>query len=740
MKFKIIVFVFLLFSYANNVTAHNLIRGNVSEAGEKKLPVAGAGIYFPGLNAGTVTDSAGNFVIDVHANLPFKMVVSMIGFKPDTLLITDISFKTISLSKNKELKEVEISAKREDLMISTMQPINTQKITEGELLKAACCNLSEAFETNPTINVAYKDAVTGAKEIQLLGLSGIYSQLLTENIPNMQSIAGIYGLTFIPGPWMESIQLTKGSGSVLNGYESTTGLINVEFKKPLEKSTPKFYLNLFSDEKAAMEINTFYKKKVSSKVSTMLLAHGRYMNTADDMNDDGFMDMPKGKQINLYNRWQLQVGRRVEMQVGVKFLADYLNGGQLDAPESHVHVVNPGQLYLTKVDTKRGEAYAKLGIVYPKRPLMSIGNIAQFVYHDMNSNFGLKTYDATNRSFFYQGIFQNYFVKEKHQYKVGFTYKMNEVNQVYLGDNFEIIENIPGVFFEYTYSTLNKFTMILGAREDYHFEDDWVLTPRIHLKYNFTDNSVLRLSAGSSYRRPYFIADHISILATSRTIVLNDKTKAERAWNYGLNFTQKFVMNEKDYSFSFDAYRTDFSQQLVMDVYSDSTQISFYNLDGESYSNSLQGAFTAELIENLELRLAYKFDDVRSTYRGVLREVPLVTRSRGLMNLSYELKQRHWKFNYTLVYEGQKALQFVYLPENGNRDTRSPDFFTMNFQATKEFKRFEIYGGAENLLDFRQKVPIINSTDPFGDKFDATNIWGPIAGRRVYLGLRFSIR
>ncbi len=425
MKFKIIVFVFLLFSYANKVTAHNLIRGSVSEAGEKKLPIAGAGIYFPGLNAGTVTDSAGNFVIDVHANLPFKMVVSMIGFKPDTLLITDISFKTISLSKNKELKEVEISAKREDLMISTMQPINTQKITEGELLKAACCNLSEAFETNPTINVAYKDAVTGAKEIQLLGLSGIYSQLLTENIPNMQSIAGIYGLTFIPGPWMESIQLTKGSGSVLNGYESTTGLINVEFKKPLEKSTPKFYLNLFSDEKAAMEINTFYKKKVSSKVSTMLLAHGRYMNTADDMNDDGFMDMPKGKQINLYNRWQLQVGRRVEMQVGVKFLADYLNGGQLDATESHVHVVNPGQLYLTKVDTKRGEAYAKLGIVYPKRPQMSIGNIAQFVYHDMNSNFGLKTYDATNRSFFYQGIFQNYFIKEKHQYKVGVTYKMN---------------------------------------------------------------------------------------------------------------------------------------------------------------------------------------------------------------------------------------------------------------------------------------------------------------------------
>lgn len=740
MKFNLIIIVVFFLALVQKTSAHNLIRGNVSEEGEKKIPVAGAGIYFPGHNAGTQSDSLGNFVIDVHANLPFKMIVSMVGFISDTLMITDISFKNISLKKNKELKEVEINARREDLMVSTMQAVNTQKITEGELLKAACCNLSEAFETNPTINVAYKDAVTGAKEIQLLGLSGIYSQLLTENIPNMQSIAGIYGLTFIPGPWMESIQLTKGSGSVLNGYESTTGLINVEFKKPAEKSTPKFYLNLFSDDKAAMEINTFYRKKMSSKVSSMLFAHGRYMNTADDMNEDGFMDMPMDKQINLYNRWQLQIGRRVEMQVGIKFLADYLEGGQMEPTESHVHVINPGRLYQTKVDTKRGEAYAKLGIVYPKRPLMSIGNIAQFVYHDMNSYFGLKTYDATNKSFYYQGIFQNYFMKEKHQYKIGVTFKMNEVQQIFLGDEFEIVENIPGVFFEYTYNPLNKFTMILGVREDYHFEDDWVFTPRAHLKYNFSDNSVLRVSAGSSYRRPYFIADHISILATSRMIDLNTKTKAERAWNYGINFTQKFIVNEKNYSFSFDAYRTDFSQQLVMDVYSDSTQISFYNLDGNSYSNSLQGAFTAELIKDLEFRIAYKFDDVKTTYQGVLREVPLVTRSRGLMNLSYALVRYHWKFNYTLVYEGQKALQFVYLPENGNRDTRSPDFFTMNFQATKEFKRFEIYGGAENLLDFRQKVPIINSSDPFGDKFDATNIWGPIAGRRIYLGLRFSIR
>lgn len=736
---KFIVHVFFILVMPSGLLAHNLIKGNVSEKGRPEIPIPGASIFFPAQNTGTNSDSLGNFIIDVHSDLPFKMIVSMVGFQSDTIAVTDISFKTISLEKYKDLKEVEVSAKKEDLMISTMQPMNTQKINENELLKAACCNLSEAFETNPTINVAYKDAVTGAKEIQLLGLSGIYSQLLTENIPNMQSIAGIYGLTYIPGPWMESIQLTKGAGSVVNGYESTTGLINVEFKKPHEKTTPTFYLNLFTDNNAAVELNTFYKVQVNSKVSTILMAHGRYMSHESDVNSDGFMDLPNGKQVNLYNRWQIHVGKRVEMQIGLKVIADEIDGGQMDHEEltSGNH---HGELYKTNVDTKRGEAYAKLGIVYPKRPQMSIGNIVQYVYHDMRSNFGLKTYDANNNSFFYQGIFQNYLVKLNHQYKVGVTYKFNEVDQTFMGNNFKLVENIPGVFVEYTYNYLDKFTLILGAREDYHFDDNWILTPRLHAKYNFTENSVVRISVGSSYRRPYFIADHISVLATARSLSLTETTQAERAWNYGINFTQKFKFREKQYSISFDAYRTEFSKQLIMDTYSDSAQISFYNLDGKSYSNSIQLSFTAELIKDLELRLAYKFDDVKSTYQGQLREVPLVTRGRGLMNISYELPRRHWKFNYTLVYEGQKALQFVYLPESGIRDTRSPEFITMNAQATKIFKRFEIYGGAENILDFRQENPIINSADPFGNNFDATNIWGPIAGRRIYLGLRFSIR
>lgn len=740
MKSKIIIAIILSFSLPFHSSANSLITGNVSEKGQPNSPIVGASIYFPTQKSGVFTDSLGGFSIEVKDIPPFLVVVSMLGYKSDTINVTTTNPLSISLEKNIELKEIEVKAKREDLLISTIQPINIEKINQGELLKAACCNLSEAFETNPTINVAYKDAVTGAKEIQLLGLSGIYSQLLTENIPNMQGIAGIYGLTFIPGPWMESIQLTKGSGSVVNGYESTTGLINIEFKKPHEKETPKFFLNLFTDEKAALELNTFYKVKVSSKASTIFMAHGRYMNRAEDFNKDGFMDIPDNKQINLYNRWQIQASSRLEMQIGLKFIADKIEGGQMSNDIPVLSSNHSGELYKTNVDTKRAEAYLKVGILFPKRPQMSIGNIFQIIYHDMKSNFGFKTYNANEKSFYYQTIFQNYFIKVNHQYKAGVTIKSNEVNQVFMGSSFSLIQNIPGIFFEYTYSYLDKFTFILGAREDYHFDDNWIFTPRAHAKYNFTENAIIRVSAGSSYRRPYLIADHISVLATSRSLFQSEKINAERAWNYGANFTQKFEINEKQYSVSFDAYRTDFSQQMIMDVYSDSSEISFYNLKGKSFSKSLQVSINAEIVENLDLRIAYKFDDVKSTYKEKLQEVPLVTRSRGLFNVSYSLPKSHWKFNYTLVYEGQKALQFVYLPESGKRDLRSPEFITMNAQVTKEFKRFEVYAGSENILDFRQSDPIINSSNPFGDNFDATNIWGPISGRRIYLGLRFSLK
>jgi outer membrane receptor protein involved in Fe transport len=554
----------------------------------------------------------------------------------------------------------------------------------------------------------------------------------------MRGVASIYGLAFIPGPWMESIQVVKGSGSVVNGYESTTGQINVEFKKPHEKETPRFYLNLYGAESTNTELNTFFKHTLTNKWSTILMAHGNYFNKNIDSNQDGFNDMPHKRQINFYNRWQYDNGKNREAQIGFKYLNDNIHGGQSHAgKDADVDVT---KYYVTSVITNRAEAFGKLGFVFPEKPGKSIGNILQVTYYDMQSEFGLKNFSGEQKSLYYQSIYQNIIGNTNHQYKFGWAYHYDNYEEVYLGNHSTKNESVPGVFSEYTFSHLEKFTAVAGVREDYHNEYKWIFTPRLHLKYNFTESFIVRASAGKSFRVPYLIADNISVLASSRRLFFPETILPERAWNYGINFTKKFKLKAHEGSLNLDLYKTDFINQLVVDQYSNPDTISFYNLYGTSYSNSFQVTLSYELIKKLDLRFAYKMDDVKETFNGALEEKPLVPKERALMNLAYSTPNDHWKFDYTLVREGEKKLASTAAdPVHGKLPSLSPEFFTMNFQFTKVFRRFDVYAGLENILDYRQQHPIIAANDPFGNSFDATQVWGPIEGRRIYAGLRFSI-
>jgi len=535
---------------------------------------------------------------------------------------------------------------------------------------------------------------------------------------------------------MESIQITKGSGSVANGFESTTGQINIEFKKPEEKGTPRFYLNLFAEENSNAEINTFFRKKFNKNWSTILMAHGSYMDKTIDRNDDGFHDMPHKQQLNFYNRWNYHSGKRLESQFGLKFIQDELHGGQIHPDNDE----DPYKYYITDIRNTRAEAFGKLGIMFPGKPYQSIGNIVSVMYHDLTSDIGLKDYDAVQKTIYYQSLFQSIIGSTNHQYKVGIGYQYD-----LLEDKFNFIpseneQHVPGAFAEYTYSFLEKFKIVTGLRGDYHNQYQWIFTPRMHGKYNFTQDLVLRWSGGKSFRVPYALADNISVLASSKEIRFDETAKPEEAWNYGLNLTQRYTVAGNEGTLSIDLYRTDFVNQLIVDQYTETSVVHFYNLDGKSNATSFQIMVNQELWKQLNVRLAYKKDDVEATYNGIVEEKPLVARDRALMNLGYETPNHHWRFDYTFVWEGKKRLVNTFEDEEfGKLPDYSPDFFVMNAQVTKVFKRFELYGGAENILDFVQEHPIINPDKPFSNEFDATQVWGPIDGRRIYAGVRFSI-
>ncbi len=737
---KYILLFGLLFCKPNiQAQAQNILKGHVFEQtkNNKLIPLIGANVYWAGTTIGTTTDPNGEFNLRELPPLPAKLVVRYIGFQTDTLLINEPGIVKAVLQKAVDLKEVSIEGRQQSTIINTIDPILTEHIGAKELLKAACCNLSESFETNASVDVSYSDAVTGAKEIQMLGLSGTYTQIQTENIPSLRGLGQTYGLSYIPGPWMESIQVTKGTGSVLNGYESMAGQINIEYLKPWEAD--KFYINLYGASTTNTELNTYLTHKLNKNWSTMTLLHAEAMQKKWDKNGDGFLSMPLMKQINMMNRWNYQGDGRLESQFGIKALFEDRLGGQSKFdPDKDRGTTNA---YGIGIKTARLEGFTKTGLVNYNHPERSIGWINNFTFHDQSAYFGLKEYEATQKSFYSNLIFQDIFKNTFHKYRLGLSMIYDDLLQKVDSINYSGVETVPGIFAEYTDTHIEKFTLVAGIRGDLHSTYGFKVTPRIHLKYDLKPESVIRLSAGTGFRSPNIFADNLGILSSSRKLVVLEEINAEESFTYGISFTHKFILAKKSGAIVVDYFHTDFMNQLITDTYSDPTEIRFYNLKGKSFSNSFQAQINYELVKKLDIKAAYRFDDVKSTYGGLLLQKALHANHKTLVNLAYETRFDKWKFDLTWQWTGPKKLTDSSHGSDALISLRnSPAYSVIHSQVTRNFKKWSLYAGVENLLDKVQHNAIVNPENPFSEKFDATQVWGPLMGRKVYAGFRLTIK
>lgn len=737
MKIFIWFLVLSLFMTAQTAWAQEVM-GHVYELNEKgeKLALPDANVFFPGTMAGTSTDSNGKF----HLNKPNAdanmLVISYAGYVKDTVLVDKSDIQVI-LSKSIVLNNVEVSGKRPDSYISSLNTMKTEVITSGELKHNACCNLSESFESSATVDVSFSDAVTGAKQIQMLGLSGKYAQLLTDVLPTVRGLGTTYGLNYIPGSWIESINLNKGSGSVVNGYESITGQIDVELKKP--ENSEKLFVNLYGNSELRMEANILSAQLLNDKWHNMFLFNGSSMQRKMDENNDGFIDLPLNKTVTLMDRWKYESGNRVEGMFGIKYLHDERIGGSM--------LFNPASDKLTQnaygigINTDRAELFLKSSYGWPDKKFQSLGVQLSGIYHDQSAYYGLRSYNGKQESFYANLIFLSMFNNTKHKYKTGLSYQYDHFDehfdQLQLGRR----ESVPGAFFEYTYDDLSKITMVAGVRADWHNTFGFVPTVRLHVKYQLGPTSILRGSVGNGFRVANIFAENSAYLASSREWVVMDELKPERAWNYGLNFTQKFFTGSREGTISFDLYRTDFTNQVIVDADADPTKVYFYNLTGSSYSNSLQAEIGYEWFPGFNTRFAYKFYDVRQTYGDLLEMVPLVPKQRALLTITYQTADGHWKFSSTSQWIGMQRLPDTQSnPESYRMPAESPSFFRLLGQVTYLTGKWEFYVGGENLGNYVQNDRIIAADDPFGPYFDTSIVWGPLTGRMIYAGLRFSIK
>ncbi|HWB28156.1 MAG TPA: TonB-dependent receptor [Chitinophagaceae bacterium] len=722
-----------------------IIKGLVVSVDDKGKfePLANATVYWLNQNKGVITDTIGVFSIpeDTRGS---RLVISYAGYRADTVAIEDNKQLKIILAAGSQLKDVTVYGSKRAYYASSLTAVRTQVIGEKELYKAACCNLSESFETNPSVDVSYNDAVTGSKQIQLLGLAGIYTQLTVENMPGPLGIATSNGLSFIPGSWIESIQLTKGTGSVANGYESIAGQINIEEKKP--GTSEKLFLNTYVNDMGKTEINFNAAQKVNSKWSTALLLHDDFLtNKTIDGNRDGFRDLPSGNQFTVLNRWQYDNSKGLLGQVGFKILADDKTGGQVN--------FNPATDKLTTnhygigLDNQRYEVFGKLGYIFPEKKYKSIGLQVAAFSHTQNDYFGLTAYNAKQQNAYANLIYQSIIGNTNHKFRTGISFLYDYYNETFNAVNYRRKEVVPGAFFEYTWEASAKFNMVAGIRADHNSLFGYFITPRLNARYQPYKNTTLRFSAGRGERTANIFAENTGWFISSRTINIMSGIpggayglKPEIAWNEGISIDQKFKLFQKDGSMTLDFFRTDFVNQVIADVDKSASQINFYNLQGKSYSNSLQAEINYSLVKRVDLRLAYRLFDVKTTYHNALLERPLVAKQRAFASVHYETANK-WKFDYTVQVIGQKRLPYSGdVPAQYQWQNYSPAYAVMNLQISKSLKAWELYAGAEDLNNYSQKQLIIDAANPFGHYFDASVIWGPAFGRMIYAGMRLSIK
>ena len=717
---------------------------------EKEELLIGATVQWADTRQGTVTDTLGRFWIE-RRNREATLVIQYVGSETAQVqVLPQEDSLWIEVTGMAVLQEVTVAEHRFDNRMSTLETRNVESIQRNELRKAPCCNLSESFETNGAADVTYANALTGVKEIQMLGLRGVYSQFMVENRPAMGGIATPFAFEYIPGTWLDGIQLAKGASTVKNGSAGISGQINAEIVKP-QTDLPMF-VNAFSSTEGRGELNLHLNKKGKRHLSNGLLLHGSFVENQWDNNGDNFYDAPNRQQLNgLYRLFYESPAMCA--QFNVQALTDHRRSGQIGPGASS------GELFRVGQNNDRVEVWGKMGYegLFGK-PYIELGNMLSASWHRNSSAFGRNTYLATQRAFYWQSLYQTIIGTTDHKILFAPSLQYDDIDETVLQHDstgealrrFDLgrTEAVPGAMVEYTFNRPNlklgipDIVVVLGARADWNSRFGWLFTPRLSAKYNFSTESVVRVSGGRGYRSPNLIAENISVLASNRSLNFNPGIGLEEAWNYGVNYTQSFKVKNRSGSFSLDLYRTDFSRQVIVDVDQSPATVFFYNSPGKSYSNSLLATLQYNPFPGFDVKLAYKWNDVRATFAGgSLQTLPLVAKHRGLVTLDYVAPKKTWMFNSNVQIVGPQRL-----PDNSKVPheyihgfpATSPVFALWNAQITRSWKKFEVYIGGENLTGFQQHSAIIAASEPWSPYFNGAQIWAPMMGTVGYIGMRFA--
>lgn len=717
------------------------LKGKVtSKIDNKNEPIEGAVIKWINTKSGTATDEKGSFELPLENISDKRIVVSNIGYVTDTVDVSEKTFVEIVLLPNATTSVIEVEDEQSSSYISD-DDAKTEVISSQELVKDACCDLSGCFGRNSSVEVAVTDIITDSKELKILGLEGAYTQILIDNMPMMNGLNVKYGVSSLPGTLIDKITISKGSNSVLQGYESISGIMNVLLKD--YDNADRFLFNGFVNSMMEKQLNLNYTAKLNKNLSNILAFHSVQKSNRIDDNGDGFLDNPLVTRYTLFNKWKLRSENdKSELNIAGRYWNEERSGGQTNYDINKNQGSNSVYGQTAKINSIEG--YLRYGKDFSESKNIKLYSNAN--YYDQKSFFGITKYDARQTNFSVSGFFE-FELSARDFLKTGLSYKYLNIEEnisfvdstykTYAGDYLKK-ESIPGIFAENSLSFLDdKASLMTGLRIDYHNKYNLVVTPRLLFRYQPEDEIVFRFSAGTGFRTVNLFSENPTILASSRNIVITGSLDPEKTFNAGADILYYFNIGKAGGSLNVDFYRTVFSNKIIPDYDTDPSKVIFANLNGKAYSNVLQAESNLSLFRGFDVKLAYKLIDLKYEKNGAMTEQPFNSKHRFLSTLSYSPVSKSWSASAGVQWFGEQRLPSTLTnPVQYQRPDKSEPYTIINAQFNKNFKYIELYAGIENILNFTQSNPIISSDDPFGPYFDTSYIWGPTKGREFYFGFR----
>ena len=763
--------------------AQRTLSGSVVDA-ETAQPLIGASVYWKNTTAGVTTGVNGDFALRrVHGF--DTLVVEYLGYDILETEVADHEQTTIEIRLNPSavnIDEVVIDGQQRGNYTKSSGIARQEQISFAGLCKMACCSLAESFENSASVTVGYSDAISGARQIKMLGLAGTYTQILDESRPIMQGAGATYGLSYTPGMWLNSIQVSKGVASVTAGHEAITGQINLEHRKPTDDE--RLFLNLYFDSELRPEINISSAIPLTKdkSLSTVILAHGSLDTATHDMNNDQFVDMPKANQINVANKWLWQTNDGKQFRWGWKVVNENRLGGQMGYKKSlYDEMVGDltSELYGSAIHNRNINAYIKAGIpvgyerTYTGDMADAVqNNVAMVLDYDnylTDSYFGRSKINVRENTFRFNATYAHYF-SARSSLNAGASFFARMMNDSYshygatdkdgyiwsMRNNSNIME--PGIFAEYTYQIEEKFSLVAGLRGDYAMvgnnyyvkdaKNKFLITPRAHIKWSITPRTTLRASAGMGYRRQNIVTDNIWMMTTSREIASLDNLHddMEQALTVGGSLTQTFKLASDDMAtISIDYFRSQFFNTMVFDQETADNSIQIYNSHERSFTDNYQIDFNWTPFRGFDLFATFRYTNAKMTLERdgekILVERPLTSRYKGLINIQYAV--RRWTFDATAQLNGPMRLPAT----NGDiaNAELSPVYPMFFAQVSYQMSNLTLYLGCENIANYVQgykghgTAPIVGGDHPYDPGFNSSMVWGPLMGRKFYIGLRLNI-